>query len=270
MQALILGNGNMGQAIVSALVARGHGIAGAFGTPSRNPRPLAADLGPVDVAFEFSHAAGVVANVGYSLDAGCRRIVIGTTSWADDAETVATLLQDAAAAAVVAPSYSVGIVLFGRIAETAARLFGQHAEYDPYIFEWHRNTKRDRPSGTALKLAERVLPHLPSKRRARLAEGEGAPDPSDLEIVSLRAGASPGLHVLGFDAPGESVELRLTARDRSAYVAGAILAAERLLAEPALEPGIHSFESIVDGALAETFGSAADAATPQSPERSIR
>jgi 4-hydroxy-tetrahydrodipicolinate reductase len=270
MQALILGNGNMGRAIASALIARGDGIADAFGSPSHRPRPLAADVGPVDVAFEFSHAAGVVSNVGYALDTGCRRLVIGTTSWADDAETVAALLGEAGAAAVVAPSYSVGIVLFGRIAETAACLFGQYAEYDPYIFEWHRSTKRDRPSGTAVTLAERVLPHLPSKRRARLAEGEGAPDPSDLEVVSLRAGASPGLHVLGFDAPGETVELRLTARDRSAYVAGAILAAERLLAEPPLEPGIHSFESIVDGALAETLGSPADGATPQPPERSIR
>ena len=44
-----------------------------------------------------------------------------------------------------------------------------------------------------------------------------------LEVVALRAGASPGMHVVGFDAPGESIELRITARDRSAYVAGALL-----------------------------------------------
>ena len=31
----------------------------------------------------------------------------------------------------------------------------------------------------------------------------------DLEVVSVRAGSSPGMHLVGFDAPGETVELRL-------------------------------------------------------------
>ena len=83
-----------------------------------------------------------------------------------------------------------------------------------------------------LAVADRMLPHLPSKRRARLPEGQGAPDPDALEVVAIRAGAHPGMHIVGFDAPGESIELRVTARDRSAYVAGAILAADRLLADP--------------------------------------
>jgi dihydrodipicolinate reductase len=79
---------------------------------------------------------------------------------------------------------------------------------------------------------ESILPHLPRKSRARLAEGTTAPEPDTLEIVSLRAGASPGMHVVGFDATGESIELRITARDRSAYVAGALLAADWLAAAP--------------------------------------
>ena len=133
---------------------------------------------------------------------------------------------------VIGPTFSVGVVLFTAVAEEAARRFGRFADYDPYVFEWHRRTKPDRPSGTAAAIAERMLPHLAHKRRARLAEGQGAPDPETLEVVSLRAGASPGMHVVGFDAPGESIELRVTARDRSAYVAGALLAADTLLGRP--------------------------------------
>jgi hypothetical protein len=42
--------------------------------------------------------------------------------------------------------------------------------------------------------------------------------------------------------------MRLTARDRSAYAAGAITAAEWLLAEPRA-PGFHSFDEVVDSII---------------------
>jgi 4-hydroxy-tetrahydrodipicolinate reductase len=71
----------------------------------------------------------------------------------------------------------------------------------------------------------------------------------DLEVVSIRAGASPGMHLVGFDAAGETIELRLTARDRSAYAAGILAAADWLDRAPR-EPGFHAFEPIVDELIA--------------------
>jgi 4-hydroxy-tetrahydrodipicolinate reductase len=125
-------------------------------------------------------------------------------------------------------------------------MFGPFDGYDPYLFEQHRADKADRPSGTALAVASRLLPHLPSKREARLAEGPGAPDRDVLEVVSLRAGSHPGMHAVGFDGPGESLEIRITARDRSAYVTGALLAADWLMGHPD-ETGISDFGSLVRG-----------------------
>ena len=52
-----------------------------------------------------------------------------------------------------------------------------------------------------------------------------------------------------FDGPGESVELRLTARDRTAYADGA-LAAARWLVEETRGPGLHPFDAVVDDLLA--------------------
>jgi 4-hydroxy-tetrahydrodipicolinate reductase len=67
----------------------------------------------------------------------------------------------------------------------------------------------------------------------------------DLEVAVVRAGSSPGMHLVGFDAPGETIELRLTARDRSAYATGALAAAAWLSGEerPA---GCHPFDAVVD------------------------
>jgi dihydrodipicolinate reductase len=53
------------------------------------------------------------------------------------------------------------------------------------------------------------------------------------------------MHLVGFDAAGESVELRLTARDRSAYASGIVAAAGWLERQPR-EPGLHSFDLVVD------------------------
>jgi 4-hydroxy-tetrahydrodipicolinate reductase len=248
MRTLILGAGNMGRAIRSTLEARGDTVVAAIG---RDRTTVAADgstLAPIDAAFEFSHADALLPNARLAAGTGARALVIGTTGWSHDPAATAELASIAAGSGmriVIGPTFSVGVVLFTAVAEEAARRFGRFADYDPYVFEWHRRTKPDRPSGTAAAIAERMLPHLEHKRRARLAEGQGAPDPETLEVVSLRAGASPGMHVVGFDAPGESIELRVTARDRSAYVAGALLAADTLLADTHHRPGVTTFEQLL-------------------------
>jgi 4-hydroxy-tetrahydrodipicolinate reductase len=133
---------------------------------------------------------------------------------------------------VASATFSLGVMLFARLVEDAARLFGPFAEYDPYLVEWHRRTKADRPSGTAIELSRRLIAAHPRKTRVAQPMVHGAPAPEELDVAVIRAGAAPGMHLVGFDAPGESLEMRLTARDRSAYAAGAITAAEWLLAEP--------------------------------------
>ena len=250
MRALLLGVGNMGRAIGTALEARGDTVVASFGREAVASNGLTRDiaaLAPVDAAFEFSHADALLPNARLAAASGARVLVIGTTGWAHDPAATAELSAIATRSGmrvVIGPTFSVGVVLFTAVAEEAARRFGRFAAYDPYVFEWHRRTKPDRPSGTAAAIAERMLPHLDHKRRARLAEGQGAPDPETLEVVSLRAGASPGMHVVGFDAPGESIELRVTARDRSAYVAGALLAADTLLSHPG-PAGVTTFEQLL-------------------------
>ena len=137
------------------------------------------------------------------------------------------------------------MALFGRLVETAAELFGAVAGFDPFLVEWHRRTKADRPSGTALELARRMTARHP-----------GLATTDDLEVVSIRAGASPGMHLVGFDAVGETVELRLTARDRSAYASG-VLAAADWLGRATRAPGIHPFDPVVDELLARPADAAA-------------
>jgi 4-hydroxy-tetrahydrodipicolinate reductase len=145
----------------------------------------------------------------------------------------------------VAANFSLGVALFARLVETATDLFGSVEAFDPYLVEWHRRGKADRPSGTALELGRRIAAHHP-----RLE------DAGDLETVSIRAGTSPGMHLVGFDAVGETVELRITARDRAAYAAGVLTSADWLRQTPR-SPGIHPFDVVVDDLLARATDVAA-------------
>jgi 4-hydroxy-tetrahydrodipicolinate reductase len=248
METLIFGAGGMGRAIEAAILARGWPPPIVLGRPPGG-RHDPGTIPVVDVVFEASRGPAVRDNLAAALAAGNRRVVIATTAWEPDRAVVEALLVEHGAAAVAAPNFSLGVALFARLVEEATRLFGPLEAYDPFVVEWHRRTKADRPSGTAKELARRILAAHPRKTRIAPAGRDGAPEPEELDVAVVRAGASPGMHLVGFDAPGETIELRLTARDRSAYAAGALAAADWLLAEPRA-PGLHGFDPVVDALVA--------------------
>jgi 4-hydroxy-tetrahydrodipicolinate reductase len=245
----------MGRTVASALAGRGMPPMAILGMPDSAKGHSPASFRNADVLFEFTVGDAVLQNVRAALDGGVRHFVIGTTNWAGDRDAVETLLLDNQANAVASATFSLGVMLFARLVEDAARLFGPFAEYDPYIVEWHRRTKADRPSGTAIELSRRLIAAHPRKTRVAQPMAHGSPSPEELDVSVIRAGAAPGMHLVGFDAPGESLEMRLTARDRSAYAAGAITAAEWLMAEPRM-PGFHSFDAVVDSIVAKASANA--------------
>jgi len=242
MHTIILGDGHLGWAIATAAGVRGERTP-VLGRPAFTRHDPAA-LRAADVVVDASHGDAVAGNVGAALDAGVRRLVIATTGWSAVRDEVDATLRARGASAVVAANFSLGVNLFARLVEVATDLFGTVEGFDPYLVEWHRRTKVDRPSGTALELASRIAAHHPRMTAA-----------DELETVSIRAGASPGMHLVGFDAVGETVELRLTARDRSAYAQGVLAATDWLRRAPRA-PGIHAFDPVVDELLARPAAAA--------------
>jgi 4-hydroxy-tetrahydrodipicolinate reductase len=233
---VILGDGPLGRAVADAATGAGH-------EPRVVGRPASGGHAPstfhgADAVVDASRPDAVAGNLDAALAAGVGRFVVATTAWDADRPTVQAHLVERGAAAVASANFSLGVALFGRLVDTAVALFGQVDAFDPYLVEWHRAAKRDRPSGTARDLARRITAAHP-----RLT------GPDDLEVVAIRAGASPGMHLVGFDASGETLEIRLTARDRSAYAAG-ILASLDWLARASRPAGLHTFEPIVDELIA--------------------
>jgi 4-hydroxy-tetrahydrodipicolinate reductase len=164
----------------------------------------------VDVAIDFSSPDAVAKNVPVLARRGIS-LVIGTTGWQNDEAAVRRAVADTGVGIVAAPNFSTGVVLFEAIVARAAALFAPHNEFGAWLHEAHHSAKKDAPSGTALMLK-------------RAMEQSGFPRPID--VSSARAGFIPGVHTVGFDGPADTITLTHSARDRSAFARGALLAAK--------------------------------------------
>jgi 4-hydroxy-tetrahydrodipicolinate reductase len=249
MHLLVYGPGRLGCAIAAAATAAGW-TCDLVGRPADDGRRLAAPR--ADVVVDASPGAAVAGNVAHAMAAGNRSFVLAATGWDADLPRVRARLLEHDAAAVVATNLSLGAALFLRLAGIAAGWYASAGAFEPSVVEWHRRGKADRPSGTARAISRRIVAADP---RWSLADDTDHGVASDrdgrpvLEVAGIRAGAAPGSHLVTFDGPGESVELRITARDRTAYADGA-LAAARWLTASRRAAGIHPFDAVVDELLA--------------------
>jgi len=230
---IILGDGPLGRAIEATLRERGDTVR-VLGRPSVVEPHDPTILGAADAIVDASRADAVAANVEAALAAGCRAFVIATTGWQADVDRVGAALRRTGAVAVAAPNLALGAALFLRLVDEAARLAAAIGGFEPSVLEWHRRSKVDRPSGTAREIVRRLAVQLPIDVD---------------EVAVVRSGSMPGMHVVGLDGASETIELRLTARDRSGYAAGALAAIEWLQAAPR-SPGIHAFDEVVDERIA--------------------
>jgi 4-hydroxy-tetrahydrodipicolinate reductase len=229
MRIVIVGQGKMGRAIARMAEAKGHVIHAAIGgAENSGGRALTAErLSGADVAVEFTRPDAVVANLERLIDAGIPTVT-GTTGWNDELGRITSLVDRRDGALLHAANFSLGVHLFLRAARDLARRFAGHAGFDAFILEEHHAAKRDAPSGTARELQARTRAADPAR-----------PFP----ITSVRAGATPGTHVLAYDGPYERVVLGHEARSRDGFAAGALAAAEWLPGHR----GVHTVEDMLFG-----------------------
>jgi 4-hydroxy-tetrahydrodipicolinate reductase len=184
----------------------------------------------VEVAVEVTGPATVGGHLRWLLEHGIHAVVGATGLVAEDLEVARELATRGPARAVVVPNFSIGAVLIERFAAEAAQHL-PHVE----IVELHHDGKLDAPSGTAIATAAAIA-------RAR---GGRAPEPAGLNgpavAVGARGSLQHGIPVHSVRLPGlvaheevllggegQLLTLRHDALDRTAFVAGAVLACRRV------------------------------------------
>jgi 4-hydroxy-tetrahydrodipicolinate reductase len=211
MRIVLVGYGKMGRMIESLAGEFGCEVAGVIDpmAPQGKDGPGSPRWSGVDVAIDFSTPDSVVKNVPALAGRGIS-VVIGTTGWQKDEAAIRQAVADTGVGIVSAPNFSTGVILFEAVVARAAALFSAHPEFGAWLNEAHHHTKKDAPSGTAIML-----------KQAMETAGYSRP----IDVSSIRAGSIPGVHTVGFDGPADTITLTHTARDRSAFARGALLAA---------------------------------------------
>ena len=175
----------------------------------------------VDVAIDASIGDAAEAHVKWAIETSTD-LVIGTTGWSipDLKERVGDRIG-----VVVAPNFSLSIALYTRLSLVMARFAALDAGRDPYIVEHHHARKKDAPSGTAKLLARVIMKGCPRKTEWTL-QGPGDLKEHQLSVSSIRAGHTYSSHIVGIDAPAETLELHHASRSPMAYADGALRVAE--------------------------------------------
>jgi 4-hydroxy-tetrahydrodipicolinate reductase len=229
--------------LAAALEAQGHpGIGTDLGAGVVVQDDAKQALRGCDVAIEFSTPAAALALARTAAEHGVA-LVSGTTglSASERAE-----LADVAKRIpmLAAPNFSVAVNVLFWLAREAARRLG--TGYDAEIVELHHATKRDAPSGTALRIAEAVAEGRGVELEPRLVlerAGETGVRPEGaIAVQALRGGDNPGEHTLYLVGRGERLELAHRAATREHFARGAVRAAAWLAGRP---PGLYRIESVL-------------------------
>ncbi len=229
MNIALVGYGKMGKEVERVAVERGIHVTKIFDV-RENPEGSGLtreSLQGVDVCIDFSAPEAALANIQAVAAAG-KNMVVGTTGWYDRLEDVRQLIKKKHVGFLYASNFSLGVNIFMQVVMDAAHLFDQYPEYDAAIMETHHCGKADSPSGTALSLASVVLKELRRKNEILTEPSHGRIKPGQLHVTSTRVGQTTGKHAVVFDSGADTVELIHTAKNRTGFALGAVVAAEWL------------------------------------------
>jgi 4-hydroxy-tetrahydrodipicolinate reductase len=203
---------------------------------------LAAAVKDADILIDFSFHENVPVTVALATRHK-KGVVIGTTGL--NPEERAAVDEAARVIPIVwAPNMSVGVNLLFALVEQAARALG--LDYDVEITEAHHKFKKDAPSGTALRLGEKVAQGRNQNLRDVAVfgrEGLGGERPrGEIGIHAIRAADIVGEHTVLFATEGERVELTHRATSRDALAKGALQASLWLAGK---NPGLYDMQDVL-------------------------
>lgn len=224
MKIALIGYGKMGKEIEKIAISRYHNIVLRVNELNADTITLE-DLQRADVAIEFSTPFTVVKNIYKCFEANLP-VVVGTTGWNSEFEAVKSNCIENKKSLFYASNFSLGVNLFFELNTKLAQLMNKQDEYKVEIEEIHHIHKKDKPSGTAITLANGIIENLDRKKNWSL---EKKTDPESLYIKDVRQGEVPGTHVVTYESTVDKIEIKHEAYNRSGFATGAVLSAEFLL-----------------------------------------
>lgn len=173
-------------------------------------------------------------------------IVIGTTGLGDDQQK--TVSEASHTIPIVhSPNMGLGVNVMLKLTEITAKTLGKKYKVD--IVETHHAGKRDKPSGTALRMLDIVCKESGRNMNEDVffyeeeAETKDTEEESEVSVRSIRRGEVVGEHVIYFTSPGEILSIEHRATNRDIFAEGAIAAARWIIGKAA---GLYGIEDVLN------------------------
>ena len=221
MRIALIGYGKMGRIIEETALQKGHEIVLKIDVDNLKEF-TASNLSKADVAIEFTGPHSAFANVMTCLKGGIP-VVSGSTGWLEKYEEAKRYCQAHGGSFIYASNFSIGVNIFFEVNKRLAELMNAHPDYEVTLTEVHHIEKKDAPSGTAISMAEQIIGRL---KRKKIWVNHISDNEDELEIISERIEAAPGIHRVRYSSPIDDIEIIHDAHNRKGFAAGAVLAAE--------------------------------------------
>ena len=240
MKIVILGYGKMGHEVEQIALQRGHKVAYRIDT-EEDWNDNIDGIAECDVVIEFSTPATAISNIEKCFDLDIP-MVIGTTGWYSRLEEIKKRCEDEDHTMFYAPNFSIGMNFVMHLNKRMAR-FAEKYDYQLDITETHHIHKLDKPSGTAVKLAEDIISNNGNYEYWMLDDDDDSPENDDkaLRINAIREGEVFGIHEIKALSDCDEITLRHEAFSRKGFATGAVIAAEFIQDKK----GFYTMEDII-------------------------
>ena len=185
------------------------------------------------VAIEFSTPATAYENIKRCFDLNIP-VVCGTTAWYQHFDEVRERCEREGQALFYAPNFSIGMNIMFMLNSQLAKITEKY-DYKLSLTETHHIHKLDKPSGTAVKLANDIVENNKNYNSWELTSDE-AQTASDkaLPITAIREGEFFGIHEVQAQSDCDIIKLSHEAFSRKGFASGAVIAAEFILGKKGL------------------------------------
>ena len=217
MKIGIIGYGKMGKAIQKIAVKRGHSVI--FKTNDFNLKLI----NDVDVTIEFSTPESAFNNIKICLDNNVP-VISGTTGWLEGLEDIKKLCDKKNGSFLHASNFSLGANIFFELNKKLAYLMSDKNQYKTSIDETHHTHKVDKPSGTAITLANDIISGSNYKNWELDSQSQ-----HKININSFREKEVNGVHRVSYSSENDIISIKLEALDRNGFALGAVISAEWLV-----------------------------------------
>ena len=231
MNVTIVGYGKMGKEIENVLISRGHNINKIIDKDSE------ISFENTEVAIIFTSPESTFEQIKNCLDANVR-VVCGSTGWTQQLDEIENYCRKSNGGFLYSPNFSIGVNLFYKLNDYLNEIMTNHKNYSASILEKHHSEKVDKPSGTAIKIANDIISKS-DYNSWTLNENENK---DMLKIRSEREGDQKGHHSVIFSSDDDIIRISHTAKSRYAFALGAVISAEFL----ADKNGVYDMSDVIN------------------------